>query len=81
MAATKWLVFDPRGYDGGKVLLNNFSNDPDCNFFNDANLENSYVNKSDISNFGVNGLFSVMHINRKSLLQKCTQLSNLTRQI
>ena len=73
------LVFDPCQYEEGKVLLNNVLSDPDCNFFNDVNLsnKNSYVCESELSSFGADGSFSIMHINCRSLLQKCTQLGTL----
>jgi len=73
------LVFDPYEYEQGRVLLNNAVNDPDCNFFNGviSDSKNRYVCESEISNFGTDGSFSIMHINCRSLLHKCTQLCTL----
>ena len=73
------LVFDPYEYEQGRVLLNNAVNDPDCNFFNGviSDSKNRYVCESEISNFDTDGSFSIMHINCRSLLHKCTQLCTL----
>jgi len=73
------LVFDPYEYDESRALLNNVLSDPDRNFFNDINSGNKsrYVCESEIHSFSTDGSFSVMHINCRSLLHKCTQLCTL----
>jgi len=73
------LVFDPYEYDESRTLLNNVLSDPDRNFFNDIISGNKgrYVRESEMHSFSTDGSFSVMHINCRSLLHKCTQLCTL----
>lgn len=62
-----------------RPLINSLDNDPDCNFFNDLSLTNTYSTPYSLSKefSTLPSKFSVMHLNCRSVLSKLNEIGEL----